>query len=224
MTQTHFLRGSAALALVLAVTALASAPVYAQSCSFSGTLEMNPEILAASEPVKGNADADLLVTEFFDPNCPHCQRFHPVMQNVLASHGDDIRFFMQPVPLWQFSNEQMRAIFIAKQKGKYYEMIDAQLESPNAGKGGMTTEQIVALAEEIGLDTAWFRNQLSDASVMRTQVRRLSYEARKAGIESTPTLAIGRKIVGNRSADCIGQLIEQELGADSEASASSEKR
>ena len=151
-TNRSFLVVSLLLTLGLALTA---APVQAQTCSFSGTLDTDPETLVASEPVKG----------------------------------------------------------------KYYEMIDAQLTSPYAGKGGMTTGQIVALAEEIGIDPEWMRERLN-SSAKRAAVNRLSYEARQAGIESTPTLAIGKKIISNRSAACIGQMIELEL---STAESSSEK-
>lgn len=212
-----------AVVLVASLVLVPSSVQAQQACSFGGQLQTNPEQLAAGEPVLGNPDADLLVTEFFDPNCPHCQRFHPVMKKVLQEHGDQIRVFMQPVPLWQFSREQMQAMFIAKERGKYYEMIDAQLTSSNAGKGGMTTDQIVALAEEIGLDPGWMREQLSSGA-KRSQVNRLSYEARQAGIESTPTLAIGTKIVNNRSAACIGQLIEQEVSAAQDTSTSESGR
>lgn len=196
--------------LVLATPRISAAQ---QACSFDGQLQTNPEELVESEPVQGNPEADLLVTEFFDPNCPHCQRFHTVMKKVLQEHGDQIRFFMQPVPLWAFSRAQMQAMFIAKEKGKYYEMIDAQLTSPNAGKGGMTTNQIVGLAEEIGLDPEWMRSSLQSGA-KRSPVNRLTYEARQAGIQSTPTLAIGKKIVSGNSASCVGQLIEQELSAE----------
>lgn len=205
--------------VVLAAT-LTPSTAQAQDCRFRGTLSMNPEQLAEGEPVRGNPEADLLVTEFFDPNCPHCRRFHPVTKTVLQKYGDRIRFFMQPVPLWAFSRQQMQAMFIAKEKGKYYEMIDAQLESPNAGKGGMTTDQLVALAEDIGIDPGWMREELQ-AGTKQSAVNRLTYEARKAGLKRTPTLAIGKKIVGNQSADCIGQLIEQELAGGETTSAAS---
>jgi len=207
--------------LLLAGILVVPATAQAQTCSFSGTLGMNPEQLAAEEPVQGNPDADLLVTEFFDPNCPHCQRFHPVMKQVLQQHGDQIRFFMQPVPLWDFSRQQMQAMFIAKEKGKYYEMIDAQLTSPNTGKGGMTTDQIVALAGDIGIDPGWMRSQLQ-SNAKQSAVNRLTYEARQSGIESTPTLAIGKNIVSNRSASCISQLIKRDLGKTENTSSDAE--
>lgn len=208
--------------LLLSLGTFLSVPsVHAQQCAFNGTLDVSAnQLVTDSDPVQGASDADVLLVEFFDPNCPHCQDFKPVMDQVMETYGDRVRYYKQPVPLWQFSREQIRAMLIAKEKGKYYEMVDAQLESPYAGKGGLTTDQIVALAEDIGLDPDWMREQLaSDAK--QSSVNRLPYEARKAGIESTPTLAIGDKIVGNRSADCIGQLVEQELESSTETSASS---
>ena len=41
----------------------------------------------------------------------------------------------------------------------------------------------------------------------------LHRQGRRAGVESTPTLAIGRRVVApaSRTAGCIGQLIEEEL-------------
>ncbi|MFP4228889.1 MAG: DsbA family protein [Salinivenus sp.] len=208
-----FLRGC--FSLVIAAGLFVAGPAVAQSCGFDGQLQMNPESLAESEPVQGDSEADLLLVEFFDPNCPHCQDFLPVMDQVMEEYGDQVRYYKQPVPLWEFSRPQVRAILLAKQEGKYYDMIDAQLQSPHAGKGGMTTEQLVSLAEEIGIDGDWMQEKLEDGD-RQEAVNRLPYEARKAGVESTPTLAIGGKIAGNRSADCIGQLIEQELSASAE--------
>jgi len=208
--------------LLAALSALfATAPALAQSCSFDGQLQTDPETLANSGPVQGPPDAELLLIEFFDPNCPHCQRFHPVMQQVMETYGEQVRYYKKPLPLGDYSIDQIRAILIAQQRGKYYDMVEAQLESPHAGRGGMTRNQLVHLGEEIGLDPDWFRGQLADSSKMRMEVRRLTFEARKAGIQSIPTLAIGRKaVIGPRSAECINRLIEQKLGGEPEAPSS----
>ncbi|WP_158705003.1 DsbA family protein [Salinibacter altiplanensis] len=175
----------------------------------------------ASEPVEGNPEAEVLLTEFFDPNCPHCQRFKPIMEEIMAEYKGQVRYYKQPVPLWQYSRPQIRALLIAKEKGKYYKLIDQQLENP-AEQGGLSREQILAQAKEAGIDRDWLAEQIAEGA-KQEEVNRLPYEARQAGIESTPTLAIGTKIVGNRSAACIGQLIEQELPA-SGASAERDRR
>jgi hypothetical protein len=43
----------------------------------------------------------------------------------------------------------------------------------------MTTEQIVALADEIGLDSDWMRDRLN-ANAKQSAVNRLPYEARES--------------------------------------------
>jgi len=211
-----------AFALVVGlVLLLRPTPAVAQSCSYNGELQLNPEELAASEPVQGNPEAEVLLTEFFDPNCPHCQRFKPVMDEVMQEYGDQVRYYKQPVPLWQYSRRQIRALLIAKEQNKYYEFIDQQLQNP-AARGGLSREQILSQAEAVGIDRDWMAEQLAGGT-KRSDVNRLPYEARKAGVESTPTLAIGKKVVGNRSAACIGRLIERELEAQSETPSSDDR-
>ncbi|MFB6098482.1 MAG: DsbA family protein, partial [Salinibacter sp.] len=112
-------------------------PAVAQSrCSFKGKLKINPEsIMLESDPVLGNPSADVLLVEFFDPNCTPCQRFDPIMEKVMEKYGDRIQFYMHPIPASQYSVRQIAAMLLAKEKGKYYEMIDLQLENPQ--KRGM---------------------------------------------------------------------------------------
>ncbi len=203
------------LLLIGGFAALSSSPASAQSsCSFEGELEVDPqELVSFGDPVLGNPSADVLLIEFFDPNCPHCQRFKPVMDQVMETYGDQVRYYKHPLPLWQYSVPQIQAILLAGERGKYYEMIDQQLENPST-QGGLSRSEVLSMAEDIGIDRAWLKQKLQNGA-KRDEVQRLAQQAREAGVDSTPTLAIGNKIVGSRSAACIGQLIDQEVAAAS---------
>lgn len=166
-------------------------------------------IIQEADPVLGNPSADVVLIEFFDPNCSHCQRFHSVMQGVIEKYGDRVKYYKHPVPVWQYSIRQIEAMFLAKEKGKYYEMIDEQMQNPQEGE--MSIEALTGIAELIGIDPQWMRSQLNDQG-MRKEVGRASFMARRAGVESTPTLTIGRKIVSSdQPTSCIGRLIERTL-------------
>lgn len=203
--------------LVSCLTALlvgglvASSPAAAQSqCSFKGKLKISPRnIMSDSDPVLGNPSADVLLIEFFDPNCHHCRRIHSVMKDVMKKYGDRVKFYMHPIPAWRYSIRQIEALLLAKEKGKYYEMIDQQLE--NQQKRGLSVDQIAAMADSIGIDPSWMRDRLKRQAV-RKQVGRRSYQAQKAGVKNAPTLAIGRKIISSsQPTSCIGRLIERTL-------------
>lgn len=188
-------------------------PPSATACQYdpSSALSVEPDQLVSfQDPMLGNPDADVTVVEFFDPNCSHCQAFHPVMKEVVAEYRDDIKFYGIPFPLWQYSLNQIEAMILAAQQDKYYEMIDLQLSQGITR--GMSDQQLIQLADSLDLNMEEFAPALKNDSVRR---RALYYRKRgeDAGIQSTPTVAInGRVVAGeSRTVECLGQLIEQEL-------------
>lgn len=177
----------------------------------SSSLNVEPdELVSFQDPMLGNPKAEVTVVEFFDPNCSHCQAFHPVMKQVLAEHREDIKFYGIPFPLWQYSLNQVEAMVLAGRQDKYYEMIDLQLAQGITR--GMSDEQLIALADSLGLDTETFAQALRNDEARR---RALYYRKRgeDIGIQSTPTVAINGQVVASqsRTVECMNQLIEQEL-------------
>jgi protein-disulfide isomerase len=168
------------------------------------------ELVSFQDAMEGNPDANVTVVEFFDPNCSHCQAFHPVMKKVLAEYHDQIKFYAIPFPLWKYSVNQVEAMVLADRQDKFYEMIDIQLAQ--GVTRGMSDEQLIALADSIDLDTETFAEALRNDEARR---RALYYaqRGREIGIKSTPTVAINGRVVdsNSRTVECLGQLIDQEL-------------
>lgn len=184
-----------------------------ESCQFASEkrLDLDSSTLVGSgDPVLGNPEADLTLVEFFDPNCAHCARFHPVMKEVMRKYGDRAKLYMHPFPLWKYSLPQIQAMLLAGEQGKYYDMIDAQMQT--LYRGGMSRARLGALADSLGMDRAPFVQALREGRKAKA-VLALHRQGRRAGVESTPTLAIGKRVVApaSRTAGCIGQLIEEEL-------------
>ncbi len=170
-------------------------------------------LVTASDPSTGNQNSPVIVLEVFDPNCPHCKRLHPIMQEVTAKYKDRAAFYFKPFPLWSYSVEQVQAIWLAARSHKAFEMIEAQFARQRSG--GLSRKELSAIAAEIGLDIPAFEKGLSDAGV-RQQVLQFKEELRNAGIHSAPKLLINGRLVGSKgqtlTETCIGRLLEQELG------------
>lgn len=198
------------LVLIL-FTAGGTTPALGQTqCTFAGELKIAPQVIIQdSDPTLGNPSADVLLTEFLDPNCSHCQRIHSSVKEVVDEFGDQIRYFALTIPVWKYSARQIEAIFLAKEKGKYYEMIDQQLK--NSQQGELSIARLGALADSIGIDAEWMRSQLTQKA-SRKEVGRASFMAQKAGIENIPTLAIGRNVISpEQPTSCIARLVERTL-------------
>ncbi len=54
----------------------------------TGELEkMNP--VTNADHIRGNSNADVMIVEYSDFECPFCKRFHPTMKQVMDEYGKD---------------------------------------------------------------------------------------------------------------------------------------
>jgi protein-disulfide isomerase/uncharacterized membrane protein len=159
----------------------------------------------------GRADAPVRLIKFFDPNCPHCKTLHHVIEDTLPEYGEDVRLYLRPFPLWDFSVPQVQAMYLAREQGKYFEMIDRQFKAQR--QGGLRVGELIDIARDLGMDPARFRSDLSGGRYV-SQINRERDQIAAAGLKSVPRLTIEGKFLGNYepawTPECIGGMINQE--------------
>src|SRR5688572_19776127 len=52
-----------------------------------------------NSPVMGPAQARVTIVEFFDPACESCRAFYPVVKQIMAEHGGNVRLVLRYAPL-----------------------------------------------------------------------------------------------------------------------------
>jgi uncharacterized membrane protein len=161
-------------------------------------------------PYVGKADG-LNVVVFYDPNCPHCAVHFPQFMSLAERYGERARFTILPRLLGARSILQTAALRLAEPTDKYYELW-ARLLAPRP-PGHVTPAQIAEHVRALGLDATDLERRLE---ALRPEVISEGRRCGDAGISSTPTVLIGsRKVAGaNLSPECLGRLIEDELGRD----------
>lgn len=55
--------------------------------------------LADGDHIRGDANAEVIVIEYSDLECPFCQRFHPEMQSVLENYDGSVAWVYRHLPL-----------------------------------------------------------------------------------------------------------------------------
>ena len=152
--------------------------------------QTNNEGVTLTDHVQGGADAKVTLIEYSDFQCPACGQFEPVVQEVLAEYGDQIRFEYKNFPLIQlhpFAEQAAVAAEAAGQQGKYFEYHNMLFAKQAEWTKGVTPSGFFTqYAEELGLDLETFaRHQRS--SLIREKVK-ADYKAAVAmGLTSTPT-------------------------------------
>ncbi|MDX1439222.1 MAG: vitamin K epoxide reductase family protein [Rubricoccaceae bacterium] len=172
-------------------------------------------------PYMGSADAPVRIIKFFDPNCPHCKTLHGTLSSLYEPLGDRARFYYVPYPLWQHSFGQVQALYMAQREGKFFEMLDLMFarQQPN----GLSLDQVVEIAGDIGMDTAAFRSQLENRSASQVLLAQIMEDRQEAGdviatadgSVSVPKLSIEGRIVSatydSYSPDCITYFVDQAI-------------
>ncbi|WP_054535167.1 DsbA family protein [Herpetosiphon geysericola] len=166
-------------------------------------------LIYADSPVLGKNDAPVTVVEFLDPECESCRAFYPIVKDVLAQNGDNVRLVVRYFPLHNNSVLAIAATEAAGNQGKYWEMQEL-LFSKQSEWGEKRTPQTALMlqyAQELGLDGDKFAKDLSDPVIMQ-KIERDNADAQALNVRGTPSFFVNGKPVATLSQSALQSAID----------------
>ncbi|MCB1856941.1 MAG: DsbA family protein [Gammaproteobacteria bacterium] len=165
-------------------------------------------------PSKGDALAPVEVVEFADYQCPHCRTASEVMRRLEDHYGDKLRVVFMDFPINRsgISRKVAEGGVCAGEQGSYWQYHDAAFgQQPS-----LSHDSPLKIAQSLGLDEAKFAACLSGDHAM-TEVTRGESEARRLGLDSTPTFFVnGVKVsVHDDMETALRQAIDEALAGPS---------
>ncbi len=162
--------------------------------------ELNLDAMPAvtdKDHIRGDKNADLVLVEYSDLECPFCKRFHPTMQQVLQEYGNKVAWVYRHYPLSFHQNAQKEAEAsecVAEQGGNdvFWSFVDKIFEKTESNGTGFALEDLKPLAEEVGVNGAQFQECL-DSGKYANYVKKDMDGGTKAGIQGTPGTVIVAK-------------------------------
>jgi len=151
----------------------------------------------AGAPANGSASAPVTIVEISDYHCPFCRRHVQQTQPQLYSEyvqTGKVRHVFLHYPIEQLHPDAYKsheAASCAADQGKFWELHTKLFETP-----ARTNEQLVAMAQSVGLDTAAFRACL-DSGKHADAVRKSVTRIQELGVSGTPMFLIGTSSGGN---------------------------
>lgn len=149
----------------------------------------NPHVKGATE------SAQVTVVEFSDFQCPACRATTPLVQQLLATYGDSVRFIYRNYPLVSIhKNAQAAAIFAeaAAEQGKFWEVHDllfaTQLEWSDT-KADELQAQFMTYAETLEMDLPRLEEKMNDSTVLEA-IQRDVADGNTANVAGTPTFFV----------------------------------
>jgi protein-disulfide isomerase len=165
-------------------------------------LDLDEDVDPKRDHIRGSDDAPVTLVEYGDFQCPYCGQAEQTIRELLSRQGGDVRYVWRHLPLNDVHpNAQVaaEASEAAAAQGKFWEMYDMLLSH----QGDLRLRDLVRYAEELGLDTERFRDELR-RRVYTARVAEDVASADESGVTGTPTFFInGRRHYGVYDIDAL---------------------
>jgi diadenylate cyclase len=170
------------------------------------------EPVGTRDHARGPEDAPVTLVKYGDYECPYCREAHPVLKELQARVGEQVRFIFRHFPLDSVHPRARRAAQAAEaaaSQGRFWEMHDLLYER----QGELGEVDLMRYAAELGLDLRRFEEDLSnDHQAWRIEEDRLG--GTRAGVRGTPAFFVnGVRYAG--TVDLDGLLVAVEEAASS---------
>jgi protein-disulfide isomerase len=145
----------------------------------------------SNDHIYGNTSAPIELVEYGDYECPYCGRAYPIVKNIQQVLGPDLKFVFRNFPLRKIHPHAYPAAVATEAaglQGKFWEMHDLIFENQKT----LSNENILRLADSLGLDTERFRNDIQQESLMN-KVRKDFESGMRSGVNRTPTFFINEE-------------------------------
>ena len=188
------------IAIVLAGIIVAGAMFYTSKNTPKVQLPEPPKATEAfsvapvtdADSIVGSKDADIVVIEYSDTECPFCKTFHTTMHKVIDTYGKDNKVswvyrYMPLDALHKKARKEAMAVECAKVQGgndAFWGFINA-VYSQTKSNDSLPDTALPAIAKELKLDmTKWTKCLTGEetASVVSAQEQ----TGKDAGVEGTP--------------------------------------
>jgi len=145
--------------------------------------------------IRGKKDAQIVLIEYGDFQCPSCGAYYPVLKQLEVDYGEKLAVVWREFPLTSIHANAWNAAAAAEaagKQGKFWEMHDVLFENQKEWTG---TGKFEGYAVKIGLDVNKWKTDLSDKGI-EEKIRADQSSGIDLDVSGTPTFFVNGKKIG----------------------------
>lgn len=165
--------------------------------------------VSTTDHAQGNLNADLVIVEYGDYQCPYCGAAYPVLKKLLKKFSGEVKFVFRNFPLSEMHEYALPAAIAAEAaflQDKFWEMHDAIYENQRK----LDDQYLFKIAEKIGLDMEKFKSDIQKEEL----VNKIDADFQGgviSGVNGTPSFYVnGKKF--NGAAEDLFELFTRSTG------------
>lgn len=149
--------------------------------------------------IMGNPDADIVLIEYSDLECPFCKSFHFTLERIMDEYGKDgkVAWVFRQFPIPQLHSKAPQEALAAQCAGivggdaKFFQYITKVFEE-TPSNNGLDLDLLPKFAQEMGLNMEAY-NACLESDDAKKQVEEDYADGVKAGVRGTPHTLIYTK-------------------------------
>lgn len=179
--------------------------------------------ISAEDHILGNPNADVVIVEYSDTECPFCKQFHLTLKRLMSEYGKDgkVAWVYRHFPIDQLhskARKESEALECANELGgvdKFWQFTDSVYATTNSNNS-LDPAELPKIAKNIGLNVTAFNTCLSSGKY-KAKVEADYQDAIKVGGRGTPNSILVAKdgtktiVEGAQSYDGLKALIDAVL-------------
>ncbi|HXK38268.1 MAG TPA: thioredoxin domain-containing protein [Candidatus Paceibacterota bacterium] len=153
--------------------------------------------IRSDDHIRGNANADVVLLEWSDLECPFCKRHHDSMNQLMKDYEGKVQWVYRSYPLdfHTYSKKESEAAECANEIAGaegFWKFVDTVF-SVSPGNNALDRAKLDPIAKTAGIDAAKFSACL-DSGKMAGRVQKDIESGARAGVQGTPfTVAFNKK-------------------------------
>lgn len=159
--------------------------------------------IRSDDHIRGNVNADVVLLEWSDLECPFCKRHHESMQQIMKDYEGKVAWVYRYYPLdfHTYSKKESEAAECANEiagADGFWNFVDTVFKV-SSGNNFLDRAQLNPIAKTAGIDAAKFSACL-DSGRMAARVQKDIESGVRAGVQGTPFTVAFNKKTGKQTA------------------------
>ncbi|MCR5942704.1 disulfide bond formation protein DsbA [Ochrobactrum sp. XJ1] len=178
------------------------------------TASGNDTLVRMHSPVMGPVAAPVTIVEFFDPSCEACRAFYPLVKQIMAQTGNDVRLVLRYTAFHEGSDEAVRILEAARKQNRFEPVLEAILEQQPvwADHGRPDIEKAWQIAGSAGLDIEKGKRDAVSSAVDNVLAQDMA-DVQANNVKQTPTFFVNGKPLTEFSPQGLYNLVKAEIDA-----------
>lgn len=174
----------------------------------------NDTLIRMHSPVMGPVTAPVTIVEFFDPSCEACRAFYPLVKQIMAQAGNDVRLVLRYTAFHEGSDDAVRILEAARKQNRFEPVLEAILEQQPvwADHGRPDIAKAWQIAGSAGLDIEQGRKDAASSAVDNVLAQDMA-DVQANNVKQTPTFFVNGKPLTEFSPQGLYNLVKSEIDA-----------